>query len=417
MLVFFAFMSGRLQHLQCMAFAAVLCGMARQGHAQVEYRLTAGSTLGATDNSRAQTVGTDAKQADGFLMARAGAQLGYLGQLVRYHGAYAFGATTWARGTQSTSLTHSLNLASEIQTSTSSQTTLGAGATLGQLSLVDAIGTTNPQTVGTRPAGTQTFMTVEAREAFLWQFAAMWRLDQTLEGRLYLPVGDNSGSAQNRILTHGLGIARLWLRDQAGLRTRVGVIETRGSAPVGQTVIPGRESEFAEALLGWRHSLTPDWTSDLAAGAFVVRIPDSGMHPAAAGLVSVSYQREGQALELRAARTAEPNGYLGTMLERSLVSLTAGLTIGRWQALRLDTTASFEHDSSPGTASGTAPTANFLFFQAGARYLPGDMFMYRLQYTFRDQLSSGAAPGTSPFAAFRQQMVLLTVEVHYPTGP
>jgi hypothetical protein len=45
------------------------------------------------------------------------------------------------------------------------------------------------------------------------------------------------------------------------------------------------------------------------------------------------------------------------------------------------------------------------------------MVMFGLEYTFRDQFSVSAAPGTtSPFSAFRRQMAMFTIEVWYPTA-
>ena len=107
---------------------------------------------------------------------------------------------------------------------------------------------------------------------------------------------------------------------------------------------------------------------------------------------------------------------MGAALERDLVSLRAALPIGRWQAFHLDAMADLEHDSGAGTLGGPTSTADIFFLQAGASYQPGNMFMFRLQYMFRDQFSASAAPGTSPFAVFRQQTAMFTIEAHYPAG-
>jgi hypothetical protein len=253
------------------------------------------------------------------------------------------------------------------------------------------------------------FAAFDAHEVFAWQLNARWRLDQMLEGRFYRPIGQNFGVAQSESLTHSLAIARLWLRDQVGLRTRVGAIET------GQTaVIPSRESEFAEALLGWRHDFTPTWTSDITAGAFVLRVSDSDAVLMPAASAALSYRHTGQEFDFRAARTVDPNVYLGAALERDLVMLSAGFPMGRWEAFRLGAIADLEHDSSIGVPGEPNPTTNILLLLASASYQPGNMFMCRLEYTFRDQLPSAAAPGTSPFPAFRRQMLMFTIEAQYP---
>jgi len=414
MLVFVPHMAVRLPHLVCIVCGVVLSWTEGRSYAQLAYRLSAGSSIGISDISGSQSGATPGTQPDGFLMARAGAELDYAGRLAQDRAAYSFVATWWLRGTQGSSLTHMLNLSSVIQSSAATQVTLGASAMLSQLSLGDTVATANPQTFGAIPVGTQEFAAVDANEAFTWQVNSAWRLDQMLDGRLYRPIGDNPGTAQNESLVLALGIARTWLRDQAGLRTRAGVIETGEAAPAGAPVIPGYKSEFAEALLSWRRDWTPTWTSQLGAGAFVLHVPGSYTGPTPAGSATVSYRNTGQEIELRVARTVDPNVYVGAALERDLVSLRAALPIGRWQAFHLDAMADLEHDSGAGTLGGPTSTADIFFLQAGASYQPGNMFMYRLQYMFRDQFSASAAPGTSPFAAFRQQTAMFTIEVHYP---
>jgi len=347
-------------------------------------------------------------------MARAGAQLDYTGRLSRERAAYAFAAVWWVRGTQSTSLTHMLSLSSVIQSSAATQVTLGGGAMLSQLSLADTVAGSDPLTVGARPAGTREFAAFEAHEAFAWQVNGPWRADQLLDGSLYRPIGDSPGSGQNESLTLGLGIARTWLRDHAGLRTRVGVIEIGEVAPAGLAVVPGGDSEFAEALLSWKHDWTPNWTSEIGAGALVLRALGSDTALTPAGSATLAYRYASQELEFRAARTVEPNVYVGAALERDVVSLRAGFPIGRWEAFRLEAMADLEHDSGAGTPGGPTSTANILYLQAGARYQPGSMFILSLQYMFRDQFSASAAPGTSPFSAFRRQTAMFTIEVHYP---
>jgi hypothetical protein len=204
------------------------------------------------------------------------------------------------------------------------------------------------------------------------------------------------------------------MRDHAGLRARVGVIETGAIIPVGQVVaIPSSEDEFAEALLNWRHDFTPTWRSELAAGALVLHLPGGTVGPTPAGLAILYYQNAGQELELRAARTVEPNVFVGAAIERNLVSLRAGLPIGRWQVLRLNSVATLERDSAA-APGGSTSTANILNVQAGARYQPGDMIAFSLDYTFRDQFAVSAAPGASPFTDFRRHIAMLTIEAHYP---
>ena len=409
-------MAGRRPHLKYIVFTVVFLGMGRQGYAQLEYRLSAGTSVGVSDLSGATSATTAGLQPDVFVMARAGAELGYVGQKVRSLAAYAFAATWWLRSSEGSSLSHTLTLSSDIETSAATHITLGGSAALSQLSLVDSVASADPLTVGARPAGTMQFVAFDAHEAFVWQLNPRWRLDQMLEGRFFHPIGQDLGIAQSESLTHALAITRLWGRDQVGLRSRLGAIKTDQATPVGGLVIPGREGEFAEALVGWRHDFTPTWSSDLAAGAFVVGLSGSDTVVTEAGSAALSYRYIGRELDLRAARTVDPNVFLGAALERDLVSLSVVFPMGQWDALLLNALADFEHDSTAGVPGGATPTTNIVVATAGASYQPGHMFKYRLEYTFRDQLASAAVASTTSFPSFHRQIVMFTVEVHYPPG-
>jgi len=98
-----------------------------------------------------------------------------------------------------------------------------------------------------------------------------------------------------------------------------------------------------------------------------------------------------------------------------LAQLTTAQIIGLSGTL-LNALADFEHDSTAGVPGGATPTTNIVVATAGASYQPGHMFKYRLEYTFRDQLASAAVASTTSFPSFHRQIVMFTVEVHYPPG-
>jgi len=262
MLVFVPHMAVRLPHLVCIVCWVVLSWTEGRSYAQLEYRLSAGSSIGISDISGSQSGATPGTQPDGFLMARAGAELDYAGRLTQDRAAYSFvlpGGSGYAG-----LLAHPHAESIERDPEQCHHASHAGGKRHVESAITGRYGcNSDPQTFGAIPAGTQEFAAVDATEAFTWQVNSAWRLDQMLDGRLYRPIGDNPGTAQNESLVLALGIARTWLRDQAGLRTRVGVIETGEAALAGAPVIRGYKSEFAEALLSWRRDWTPTWTSQL----------------------------------------------------------------------------------------------------------------------------------------------------------
>jgi hypothetical protein len=388
--------------------------MGRSGHAELEYRLLASSSVGVSDNPKSLSTDKSA-QADGFVSAQGGFQLGHIGRLTQERIAYGIMATAWFRDTEGSSLTHTLKLSSEIQAGPETRITLSGGATLAQLSMVDTAAATDPQAVGLRPAGNQEFVSVDAGEALSWQLGAWWHVDQALQGRLYRPISSNLGSAGNKSLTHDLEIARLWLRDRAGLRSRVGAISASSSALAGQPVTESRNGEFAELALSWKHDWTPELSHELAAGVFVLRVDETQVLPA--GSASLLWRRTGREIELRAASTAESNIYVGSAYERSFVNLSIALPVDRRETLRLLASADLEHDSTAAVSGGSQTTANVFFTRLGLRWQPGDTFAYGLEYTFRDQRASAPSSGASSLSStFRRQMAMFTIEMQYPSG-
>ncbi len=222
----------------CGVVAAVLLGAGEAAHAQVDYRLTAGLAGLASDNPGSPSAGATTK-ADVAGVVRGSIDLGYLGRFATERLSYGIMAIGWARNTQSSALTHTLRLSSDMDATPATRVSLSAGATLSQLALADTVSAaslpttgpqttspqsspqpTSPQQVGPQPAGDQQFLTLDARESISWQPNGQWRVDQGLGGSEYRPLGSGSGSTDNKALTLDFGVAKLWQHDSAGVRGR-----------------------------------------------------------------------------------------------------------------------------------------------------------------------------------------------------
>jgi hypothetical protein len=412
MVIFSPLMAGRFPCLLGVALVMILLGIGRSGHAGVDYRLFAGSSVGVSDNPQSLPRDADVR-ADGFVSAQGRFELTQTGRLTSQRASYGIMATAWARNTQGSSLIHTLSLSSDIQASPGARVTLNAGATLAQMSMLDTSAASDPQTIGPRPAGDQKFLGLNAGEALSLQFGGQWRLDQAINGQLYRPINGGQGSSGNANLSLDAGISHLWSQDRAALKGRVGAMMPIGSPPAGQTTTSSSRSEFAEVLVGWSHDLSPDLTSELGAGVFVLRSKPSPVPSASASLV---WRRTGREIELRAARAPQSNVYLGAVYERSFVSLRVGLPVDRREALRILAAADVEHDSMAAVSGGPGGAANVFSGRFGLHWQPGDTFVYGLDYTYRDQRASATDTESSLFSTFRRQMVTLTIEMHYPSG-
>jgi len=418
-------MERRVSCLKGMLFPVFLLGAGGAAHAQVDYRLTAGLAGLATDNPVSQTPGQPTK-ADVSVALRGSADLGYLGRFATDRLSYGIMATVWSRDTQGSGLTHTLRLSSDIEATPSIRVGLSAGATLTQLALADTVSaaslpTTGPQPtspqpstsqqVGPQPAGDQKILTLDVRESFSWQPNGQLRVDQGLSGNEYRPLGSGSGSIDNKALTLDFGVARLWQQDSAGLRGRLGVMMTSGSAAGGQPTAESRYTEMAESLLVWGHQWGAGVAHDLSAGVTVIRSEKA--RPMLAASAGVSWQHPGFVLSGRLAQTADYGIMAGAAYQRSAATLAVGLPVNRFETMRLMASATIEHDSQIGASNESGGSINVFNAQAGLGWQPGDTFAYSLAYTFRDQWASGAGDNPSAVTSFRRQTIMFTVSAGY----
>jgi len=417
-------MMGRFPSLPSAAFIVILLGMARFGHAEVAYHVFAGSSVGASDNPTSQPDAT-AHSAAGFVTAQGRLELGHIGRLTQEQIAYAIMATSWTGNTQSSVLAQTLSLSSDIEASPAARITLRGSAALMQLSMLDATSTTNPQTVGPRPAGDQKFLSLSADEAFSWQLGGSWSIAQSLDGGMYRPLGSDQGSGSNKSLILGAAISHLWQRDSGGLRGRLGAIATNNTqagqlttagqpTTAGQATTAARDGQFAQLESTWRHEWTAELTHELAAGVLFLRTDHVHVFPTESA--AILWRRVGREVGLRAEQSVGDSIYVATVYQRSLVGLNIALPLDRYELLQFLAAADLESDSASALANGAGGTAKVFATHLGLRWMPGHLFTYGLDYTFRDQRASAvsSAVGASPFASFRRQLVVFTVEAQYP---
>jgi hypothetical protein len=418
-------MNGSPRRLICATIVAIVSGLGRPGYADLEYHLLASGAAGASDNPRMQPdtaqPGTSAPRADGFVSAQGQIELDHIGRLTQERLSYGIMGLSWFRGSLGSSVTHNLKLSSDIQAGPATKLTLGAGAMLAQLTTIDTTAPTDTQTTGPRPAGDQKFVGVDVGEVLASEIGGSWRVDQTLQGRLYRPLGNNLVTTENRGATFMAGLHHLWARDGVGLRTQLGFMTSDTStvsAPSGQSETVTLTSELAELSLSWQRDWTPEFHHAVTAGAFILHTDSSRVLPA--GSASLLWHRTGYDVEIRGTSSADSNIYVGAAFRRSLVGLRVALPLDRLEQLRVTVDADVEHDSTVGASSSASGSANVALAHAALSWRPGDMFVFGLEYTFRDQRGSQTDTGTSPspttssFPTFRGQTAMFTVGVRYP---
>lgn len=408
--------AARFPSLLCAAFAVIILGPARPGYAELDYHLAAAESTGVTDRAEDQSAGAS-KGTDGFETLEGRLQLGHTSRLTTDQLGYAIMATTWFQSAPRVYLTHTLNLSSDIQPGPDTRLMLAGSAILTQPSMLDSAGASDPQAAGPRPVGNREFLTLYAHQALSWQLGAAWSVGQSLDGRIYRPISDDSGSLTNKSLSFAAQVNHQWQRDSAGLQTSLGVIESTGTGTTdpqtGLLVTPSQQSEFGDAMLSWKHEWTPELNHQASAGVFVLRTDRTRVLPA--GSATVLWRHLEHSAQLSAGRSADSNIYVGAAYERTYAMLRVDLGLDRVDTLRLLAEANLEHDTTTAGATGTEGSANVFFGRLALRWRPGDTFRFALEYLIRDQhATSGQAGNTSPFASLNRQTVMLTVEVSYP---
>jgi hypothetical protein len=224
-------------------------------------------------------------------------------------------------------------------------------------------------------------------------------------------LGNGSGSIDNKALTLDLALTKLWQHDSTGLRGRVGLMTTAGSAQGAQPTAGSGYTELAESSLAWGHQWNAEVVQELSAGVLVMRSDQA--RPMLTAAAAVTWQRPGSTFSGRLARTADYNVMVGTSYQRSVATLAVGLPINRLETMRLIASADVEHDSPVGAPNGSGGSINVFSAQAGMGWQPGDTFAYSLAYTFRDQFASDTGDSPSAFSSFRRQTILFTVSAGY----
>lgn len=399
----------------CAAALAVTLGVTRAGHAQLQYRLGAGTSLGATDNPRSQSTGSGS-QFDGFASLQSDLQLKNVGSIATEQLAYGIVATSWLQGGQGSTLTQRLSLTSDIQVSPTVSIALGGGAVLSRLSMTDTPAVVDAQTSVPRPAGDQRFLSIEAHEGINWQIDGHWRLEQGLSGTLYRALGSSPVVLQNRGLTLTMELGRHWSRDSGALQSRLGAVSSSGAAQGGQVSSPANSGLFAESLLVWRHEWSAEFAQEIGGGGMVLRTDRSHPFPMPAGFVGATWQKNGSSVSFRAAQTVDYSIFIGAAYERRALTLRGSIPLDRLEDFALTGLATLEHFTAVDADPGTSGAANTFLGQIALSWQASRMFVFGVSYMFRDQrASSTASDTTTTFSSLRRQTVLVILEGHYPS--
>jgi hypothetical protein len=388
--------------------AACLLAVA-PARADLIYELSPSAGAGAADNVTA----TGQHYGDTFTLVGGTARLQYRGLLVTHALSYGLIYSKYMQGRYPDTLANSLSWLSTITASPLWTLQLGATGTLARSSGIDLAnaGTFAPQSV---VAGSAHYLTTQATEGLELHPSARWKFNEglTVGYVRYLDYTINGMAA-------------------ALPRTVVVTLSTRGEREVGRDAFSGEvdaadtsttyeangaaprpEGEWliGRALAGWRHELSPVWSTSLQAGpaiTYQVHPPGTGVL-APAAIASLNYNRVPWYASLTATQTPMANAFLGAAIlaDEAIVRLAVPLT--RNERLVVSGFGGYVYARIADANGSLARAYDQLLGGLSLGYkVPNVPLSALANYTVVSQ-RGGSAPGF-PVAGFAYQYVFITL--------
>lgn len=371
--------------------------------------MTAGATdnaLGAPDNPPPETRGPEA---DVFLRVGPSLALRFLRPRTVHEVSYTYNIHLYQEHSEATSHAHHLAWAGELSLSPNTRLMAGATAVQGRLASFNLY---VPQAAEPRPAGSESYLTVNAREHLMWDAAPGWALEQNTTAASHRSLEDAPATSTTLEISNSAMVERSYPTSALAGIVRLGCAFSfprpgDDTAPVGDGL---------RFLLGLDSRGRVDfgylWSAELRLGAeeLVALRPDTDAEgPFLSGIGALRYLHDEGMAELalsRQVRTdlffggaylAEEMGLRGVVPPRFLpdrVGLAGHTVLGRIRNLD---EGGLERWVYGGDVTVT--------------YRPSDALHLDLQYVIHRQLDSSAA---IPDLSTRRQAAMLTLRVMYP---
>jgi hypothetical protein len=271
--------------------AACLLAVA-PARADLVYELSPSAGAGASDNVSA----TGQHYGDTFTLLGGNARLLYNGLRVTHALSYGLLYSKYMQGRYPDTLANSLSWQSTITPSPLWTLHLGAAGTLARSSGIDVAnaGTFIPESV---VAGSAHYLTTNATQGLELNPSARWKFIETLNAGYvrYLDYAINGMPAplpRTVVVTLGTRGEREVGRDAFSGEVDAASTSTTYEAN-GAATRPGGQWVIGRALAGWRHLLSPVWSTSLQAGpaiSYQLRPPGTAVL-APAVIASLNYNR------------------------------------------------------------------------------------------------------------------------------
>jgi hypothetical protein len=321
-------MTRRLALASGVAAACVLT--ARAARADLAYELSPAATVGATDNVSA----TGQHTADQFSQVSGALRLRYTGASATHVLGYTLSYSKYLQKTFPDTLSHTVSWLSTFNPSARWSLRTGAIGTVARASGLDAADPTTA-TPNTVVAGSSLYLMTTATQSIEAQPSARWNYGELLQVG-YLRYLDAMFAGMPGVLPRtlyamfGLHGERLVGREAFTVEADVNDSSTTYAGAAAANMRPTGQWIFGRALLGWRHELSPAWSTWLQAGPAVIYLVGSGAGVAApVGIAALNYARAPWFASLIAEQTPMANPYLGAAILADQVTARLAIPLTR----------------------------------------------------------------------------------------
>ena len=300
--------------------------------ADMVYELAPSAGGGASDNVSA----TGQHYGDTFTLVGGNARLHYNGLRVTHVLSYGLAYSKYMQKRYPDTLSNSLSWLSTITPSPLWTLNLGANGTVARSSGIDVAnaGTFIPESV---VAGSSHYLTTNATEVLELRPSARWKYNEGLTATYlrYLDTTVNDMNGMPAPLPRTI-VVSLALRGEreVGRDAFNGEVDLANSSTTYETngAMPRPEGQFliGRALAGWRHDLSPVWSTSLQAGpaiSYQVR-PQGTAVLSPAVIASLNYNRVPWFASLTVTQTPAANAFLGAAIlsDQAIARLAVPLT-------------------------------------------------------------------------------------------
>jgi hypothetical protein len=299
--------------------AGVLCELlsrASSSRAEPHLQAVGASSLGYTDNAQAATIsqGAAARTKSAFWMLSPGLVLAFSTPRALQRLAYRYEYDFYFNSTASSSSSNRLDYRGFFELSRKVTLVLGGNATESDRFSKVAFAAPGAGTIGALPAGTGTFLTAAADQAFGFDVAEAYRAWQSSAVVVETPLFDTE-APRTEAVSARLGAERSFFSDAAGLEARGDYTVVSNSVATDGTPLPNQRQLTGGGVALWRHDWGRYVASSVEAGA--LRLQRLNTHRGLwtpIGSAAVSYATEQGDAQLQYAHTISTNALLGQTL-------------------------------------------------------------------------------------------------------